>query len=340
MEDIKRNSINNMKKKWLIFSAMILVSGEVLFYSLLAIFNRTNAQSKHLRIHGPYFEPIKITEFFARIPCVKIEIAGKTTTAKVDLGSNSGISLPSDFLKEIDQKSFIRCTSYFGVRGKTYYSDVYELPKVKIGKMVLFPATAEEINPEFENDTDLLHNSKEHSVCDSGRIGWELFYNVNLFLDCEHSTIAFCDSLDTLKKQGYPTEAFIETPLLLDRNLIEFEAMTGTGPLRCTLDTGSTWNLLNKDLEGGSNDHMVLNLDNIDQNRVLNPENTNQLILDPEEDDCEILVFKIGKKDFGTVAFQKIKTSFGIDAIIGMEFLYSKLVFIDFPNRKIYFYEK
>jgi hypothetical protein len=63
------------------------------------------------------------------------------------------------------------------------------------------------------------------------------------------------------------------------------------------------------------------------------------MVFDPD-DICDMQVFKIGKKDFGVVTFQKIKIPFEIDAIIGMELLDSKLVFIDFPNRKIYFYEK
>ncbi len=58
------------------------------------------------------------------------------------------------------------------------------------------------------------------------------------------------------------------------------------------------------------------------------------------DDEYELPVFKIGKKDFGPVNFQKIKTPFEFDAIIGMEFFKTKLVFIDFPDRKIYFYQK
>jgi hypothetical protein len=64
------------------------------------------------------------------------------------------------------------------------------------------------------------------------RIGWALFHNFNLFIDCENSKIAFCDSLDTLRKQGYPVDFFTETRLLLDRNFIEFEAVTEDGPIR------------------------------------------------------------------------------------------------------------
>jgi hypothetical protein len=134
-------------------------------------------------------------------------------------------------------------------------------------------------------------------------------------------------------------DAFIETPLLLDRNSIEFEAMTETGPIRCILDTGSTGNMLNKDMQGGFNNHMIFNPDTIDQHERLNPLNSDQMQFDIE-DICDMPLLKIGGKDFGTVKFRKMKSPFEIDAIIGMDFLDSKLVFIDFPNRKIYFYKK
>jgi hypothetical protein len=203
----------------------------------------------------------------------------------------------------------------------------------------LYQAKVEEINSEFEKDTILMKKEESSPVSHLGRIGWPIFHNFNFFFDCDNALIAFCDSLDTLKRQGYPVDSFIETQLLLDRNLIEFEVMTEKGPLRCILDTGSTKNILNKEIEGGSPNHMIFNPDNVDQHPVSTDAKSDQMVFD-SNDIYDVEVFKIGKKDFGAVTFQKIKTPLEIDAIIGMEFLDSKLVFIDFPNHKIYFYEK
>jgi hypothetical protein len=307
-----------MRRKWVVLLVALLGCSAFLLFNL---WKREHSQVSHLCIEGSYFEPVKITEFVTRIPCVDIWIGDKTTRAKIDLGFHGDVSLSADLIKGIDDKSFIRRASYAGIRGKVYDSNVYELPKINIGRMALFRAKAQEINPEFEKDAIVFEEAKTSDANYLGRIGWALFHNFNFFLDCDNSLMAFCDSLDTLKKQGYPVDSFVGTPLLLDQDLIEFEVITEAGPLRCTLDTGSTWNLINE-----LNDREALNL-----------ENTDQLAFDLEEDDYETSVFKIGKKDFGPVAFQKIKTPFGIDAIIGMEFLQSKLVFIDFPNRKIYF---
>ena len=193
-------------------------------------------------------------------------------------------------------------------------------------------------NPEFIKDGSFGEKKQESSDRDA-RVGWRLFSVFNVFLDCENNKIAFCDSLDTLRKHGYPVDSFVETPILLDRNLIEFEVKTNKGKLRCVLDTGCTLNMLNKDLENGSNEHMIFNPDNIDQHAILNPDNSDLSVFD-FKNTYEIPVFKIGKKDFGKTTFTKIKMPLEIDAFVGMEFLRSKLVFIDFPNRKIYFYEK
>jgi hypothetical protein len=329
-----------MKKKWIVPS-IVSLGCLALCYVLFTPSNQRKCArpQAHLCMDAPYFERMPVTLSSSRIPCIEVAIAGKTITAKIDLGSATNITLPSEFLKEIDQKSFTQSTVHYGIRGKKYAGNVYEIPEIKIGRLQLSHAKATEMNPEFEKDGVLFHDGKNHSVENLGRIGWTLFFNLNLFLDCGNFQIAFCDSLDTLEKQGYPVGSFVETPLLLDRKFIEFEAMTDKGLLRCVLDTGSTWNLLNKDLENQSNTHMIFNPDNIDQHAVLNPENSDQMVFDIE-DVYDTPVFKIGKNNFGAMTFQKIKTPFETDAIIGMEFLESMLVFIDFPNKKIYFCKK
>ena len=328
-----------MKIKWITFF-VVLLGCCALTYFLFSKFHREkHAQQSPLSIKGAYFETIKITDFFSQVPCIDVRIGDTITTVKVDLGFCGNISLPMELIEKLDQKIFMRRTSYFGMRGKKYYSAIYEIPEIKIGKVTLFQAKVQETNSEFEKDATLLKKEEVSSVSHLGRVGWPLFYNFNFFLDCENSLIAFCDSLITLKNRGFPVDSFIETPLLLDRNLIEFEALTEEGPIRCMLDTGCSWNILNKDLEGGSNNHMIFNPDNIDQHSALNSINSDQMLFEPEEV-CDVQVFKIGQKDFGAVTFQKIRIPFEIDALIGMEFLDSKLVFIDFPNHKIYFYEK
>lgn len=323
-----------MKRKWVVLGFFfIIILGNFIGYLLNHWkYSHTTHQ---LCIKEPYFGIVPIIGFSSKIPCIEMDIEGKPIIAEVDLGSSNVIALPKNLLKELKQKLFIEQVSYYGIRGKKYYSDIYEIPKARFGGMSIYKAKAQEINPEFIEDLNLGKKSDENFA----RVGWQLFYRLNIFLDCENNKIAFCDSLETLKKQGYPVEDFVETSMLLDRNNIEFEVMTQKGIIRCVLDTGSTLNMLNRDLESGSNEHMVFNPDNIDQHESLNPQNSDQSVIDLNNI-YDAPVFKIGKKDFGKTTFSKIKIPYQIDAIVGMEFIYSKLIFLDFPNRKIYFYEK
>ncbi len=326
-------------KKWYGFCIFFLLGMcSVLCFFLINLFRCKSADNGLVANKNSYFVPIKISSFSsAKIPCLSFVFDNRVVNVKVDLGYEGELCLPSKVIKNFDDKKFIKQSLSYGLGGKTYKSDVYEVEKVYIGDMSFFPVKVEEINPEFEHDIDLGKKEKPLES-DFGRIGWCLFYNFNLLVDCDHSILALCDNLETLKEHGYPVDSFAETALLLDRGFIEFEAMTEAGVLRCLLDTGSTWNMINKDFENLSNNHMIFTPENTDQYLVLNPENKSLMDFD-FKNVCDKSVFKIGDKDFGPIKFNRIKSPLAIDAIIGMEFFESTVVFIDFFKRKIYFFE-
>ncbi|HSX03956.1 MAG TPA: hypothetical protein VLG76_04430 [Rhabdochlamydiaceae bacterium] len=294
--------------------------------------------SKLLTKDSGYFVPLKIDGFSsADIPYLKVNIENRSVIAKIDLGYEGDLCLPSHIINNLNGKKFIKTSTAFGLRGKTYKSEVYQLDKIDIENMTFFPVRAEELNLELEHDINL--GEKEIPLQhDLGRIGWCLFHSFNLLVDCENSTLALCDSLETLRKQGYPVDSFTMAPLLLDRGFIEFMATTEAGVLRCILDTGSTWNMLNKDLENSYN-HMIFTPENVDQYSSMNPDNENLMDFDPK-DVCNVSIFKIGEKEFGPMTFNRIKSPLAFDAIMGMEFFNSTVIFIDFSAGKIYFYEK
>jgi hypothetical protein len=163
-----------------------------------------------------------------------------------------------------------------------------------------------------------VENGGEPSPSEPGRLGWELFYDVNLLVDIKNSKIAICDSLDTLKKQGYAIETFVRTPLILKQGLVEFEAKTPEGILVCMLDTGSTYNLLDSEVaEGKSIERAIWDSDNF----------------------LEYSSFQIDGCDFGPVAFRRfpLRLPIHIEAILGMEFFRDHLVFLDFSEGYVYF---
>lgn len=288
---------------------------------------------------GAYFFPVKICEFSdANTPCINIEVEDKPAIVELDLGC-CDTSLNGQILKNI-RKGFVGKHTFSGLRGRRYESDIYKIPKILIGELTFSHLKISETNLEFEKDGQIRINEKNPTNSYLGRIGWEIFYIVNLLLDCERSTLAFCDSLSTLKQNGYPVEEFTRIPICLDRGIIEFDAMTEKGILRCMLDTGSTWSFLNKDLEKNSIDHMIYNPMNIDPKhfQLSNPDNVDVMVIDLKKE-YKVSSLKIGEKDFGPFWFTPIKTPVKIDAIIGMDFIDSTVIFIDFQNREMFFYE-
>ena len=287
-----------------------------------------------------YFLPLKIQGYSsADLPYLEVAIGDKTIKAILDLGYTGMLSLPFDFVKEIEEKKWVKRVRTFGASGKTYENDVYEVKKIEIETLSFSPVKIVDERLESIQDGLLFREgdiSEDHPSEQFGKIGWELFWNFNLLIDCKHSTIALCDSLDTLKQQGYPVDSFMETPLLPDSNSVEIEALTEKGSLRCVLDTGATWNLLNKDLENGSNSHRIFTTHAVDQSS-LNPKNEDLLIYDPDEFQ-EFSSFKVSGKELGPQTFDLIKSPVPVDAFIGMEFFHSTLVFVDFANSKVYFY--
>ena len=274
-----------------------------------------------------YYVPLKIHGYTSGDqPYLEVAIGGKTIKAILDLGYQGMLSLPSDFIKDIEEKKWIKRVLIYGIRGKTYEDDVYEVKSIEIENMSFSPVKIVDERLESIQDGLLFREgdiSEDHPSEQFGKIGWELFWNFNLLIDCKNSTIALCDSLETLKQQGYPVDSFIETPLVQDSKSVEIEALTDKGPLCCVLDTGATWNFLNKDLENGSNSHRIFT--NIEDQSSLNPKNEDLLIYDPDEFQ-EFSSFKISGKELGPQTFDLIKSPASVDAFIGMEFFHTTLV--------------
>ncbi len=269
-----------------------------------------------------YFVRVPITKYSSiQSPCVDIGIEDRVFSVELDLGYRGDLTVTKQSADLISSKNFIREKPMYGIRGKEYSTNLYRIPEVKIGKMTFFKPILQEEGEEFIKDATFVQNGGEPSQRDPGRLGWELFYNVNLLIDTKNSSIAFCDSLKTLQQHGYRVENFICTPLFLDQGLVEFFAETSEGRLRCMLDTGATWNILNSEIaEGQSIDQAMWDAANI----------------------IKYSSFRIDGKDFGPLTFHRIpiRAPIQIEAILGMEFFEENLVFLDFSEKTAYFLQR
>jgi hypothetical protein len=266
---------------------------------------------------GSYFFPIPISKFTRTdIPCLLLNLNNLSVSAELDLGQKGNLTISKEIIDQIQEKTLLGEKTSRGIQGKIYKAKVYQGPEVKIGSLTFSNCDIYIQNDDFNLDSIILKKGDTPIVREPGRIGWQLFRGVNLFLDLGNSQIAFCDNVKTLTKHGYPTDLFIKTPLLSERGLVEFEAITPNGPLIFSLDTGCTWNLLNTENEDG----------NSIEELIFNPNNKTQLKL------------KINDINLGLLQFRHIpiRLPIQIDAMLGMEFFRTHQVFLDFAENQIY----
>jgi len=309
-----------MKKKWIvstlgIFGLLILICLGTFKYLRETPFS-PKAFAKKDR---SYFNPIFITKWTAgECPCLPIQIGDKVISSHLDLGFKGYFSINSSTLDQIEEKTLLGSQIMYGFQGHQYKKNVFKIPEIQISGKPFYSIEVQEEAKDFYANGSLVKDGVEPSPGESGSIGWKIFQNTNLLLDLRNKKIAFCDSLSTLKKQGYSVESFEKTPLIIERGLIEIDAKTADGYLRCVLDTGCTCNLLNtKNDQGKSMGELVWNSENY----------------------YETPLFQINGMEFGATTFRRIpiQIPIHIEAILGMDFLSENIVFLDFSNNLAYF---
>ncbi|MBU6447117.1 MAG: hypothetical protein KGQ49_06940 [Verrucomicrobia bacterium] len=240
-----------------------------------------------------------------------IQVNEQTVSAMLDLGFRGHCKFSSEFLQHIPNKISHGSTKMYGIRGTKYEENLFTVPCIQIGPLSFYEPQLHEYRETLKSDSLIVSNHSEISPPEPGMLGWQLFGQTNLLLDLKNSQIAFCDSVATLKKQGYNIEQCMRAPLLLKRGLVEFKAQTSQGPLLCMLDTGASWNIINRDIKEETDAYNV----------VTYP------------------IFKIhAKSNLGPIAFHPypIKLPVHVEAILGMEFFEEYCVFLDFYENYIY----
>lgn len=267
----------------------------------------------------PYYIKAPIAKWSSiQSPCIDVAIENKTFSMELDLGFRGNLTFTKPYVDTISSKTFLKEKLMYGIRGKEYVTKLYQIPTLQIGKMTFLKPVLQEEKEDFIRDATFVPDGQKRSPRDPGRLGWQLFCKVNLLVDSKNSLIAFCDSIETLGKQGYEVKQFIDVPLFLERGLIEFDAKTPEGNLRCALDTGATWNMLNcEGKEEKTIDDMIWDPSNV----------------------IEYSSISINGKDFGPISFHKlpIKIPIRIEAILGADFFKNHIVFLDFNKKRIYF---
>ena len=300
-------------KKWLFISFVSL-----LVFCTIIIFIKKNQTGnlKETVKDSSFFIPVPITKFSKTdSPCINVRVGNETFSFDIDLGFQGDLSISSQLFDQISEKTFIGTNPLYGFRGEEYVNNLYSIPEINIGSLTVFKPVVHETHEEFYKKAVIVKNNGQSSPGESGRLGWEFFYNFNLLLDCNKSVIAFCDSVESLKTQGYPIETYAKVPLSLEKGVIEFPMETEKGIMLCILDTGCTFNILNREIE----------------------EREEDLLFDPKYQ-IPFRILKAGNFDLGPVIFRPIqmKISHSCRSNIRHGIIKRHTIFIDFQNRMVY----
>jgi hypothetical protein len=267
----------------------------------------------------PFSIAVPIVWFSAiQTPCIQVTVEGITVPMEVDLGFGGTVTAAPEFVALIRSKQSIGERTTYGIKGNRYTKKLYQIPKLSIGRMIFSSSVLEEEEPIFLKESTFTKNGEEPSSSLPGRIGWELFQNTKILIDIKGQQIVFCNSIDTLKRKNFSVGDFVRVPLLLERGLVEVEVVASGRPLRCVLDTGATWNFFNVEMT-----------ENVSVEKALwEPENV--VALSP---------FEIAGIDFGVISFHRIpiRIPIHVEAILGIEFFKSHMVFLDFEKKWAYF---
>lgn len=259
-----------------------------------------------------YFAEVPIVKYSkGHVPCVSMQLQGKNLIMELDLGFCGGLDVSPKFIERLKDKQSSYTKSVYVATGKEYKRSTYFIKKLNIGQTFFTGKIALEdgYTGEQNQETVLIPSKPDLGSRDDGKIGWHLFSTCALLIDSKQSKIAFADSFETFRKNGYFQKEYGSAPLLLDRELPEVEISSALGNLRCVVDTGATMNILHKEVEG-------FDLACVETSSV---SSLCQYPLKP-------LVFRP----------LWIKLPISVQAILGMDFFSDHLVALDFPAARIY----
>ncbi len=306
---------NRMKKK-------LIIGASICFILLITGWAFRSWMPSHERIHSalpPHsFYSFTLTESDARIPCLQAEVEGIPFQVELDIGHDGILSLPKHLLEQLTYKSDSGTVFFAGIRGKKYEAPVFTVPKLYVGDLAFVNVPVEEGNSEFEHDANLQTTRNPDPPDIKARIGWQAFSGMVILIDLNKSIAICCDSLETLKERGHAIEQFVSTNFLPRKEFIEFEADIGNRTVKCLLDTGCTLNLIHTPLP-------VLEAANEQ------PEFARINFANP----LPAAMLSVGGSPLGPCIFYETQLPFGVEAIIGVDFLETQIVCIDFINRKL-----
>lgn len=264
--------------------------------------------------------PVRFFPFVDQ-PTIKVEIENKKYSLLVDLGSSHPIDLHKKNIQKIKNKKPLEISNYIGIRGKTYPTQAFLLPKIKLRNLEIDGLVGFEENPDFINDSKTFQSfglwsrfkDKSEFLIIDGRIGWTFFKNGIVVLDFPHSKIVIAkDNNSLINDSGYSLDDFTAAYFKIKKWGLIISIDTDLGSQKFLLDTGATCSIIRASL--------FTEKLQASKSRYI----THKL--------------RIGNNDFGQWSFRLFdyNDQMECDGILGVDFFKKHTICFDFHNQIAY----
>lgn len=235
------------------------------------------------------------------IPFTRIKIQGHHYDVKFSFGSKFPLSLNKTVLAKLEKKDAgkIKVKNLMGDESKL---QAFHLKKIALGDLVFKDVLVVE--------TD--------EASDFGFIGRPLLVKYNLLFDLRNVTVLISNRFKNIQKAGYGREDWVQVPMEVGQSGVILQADTDIGTTKLSLGLSTPDSQLNsllvKETEWKDTGHGA-------------PCFTSS-------------TFTIGENEFGSKNLYSLPISNNefskMDGILGMDFLYKHIVYLDFDKQRAY----
>lgn len=248
------------------------------------------------------------------VPITNVEIEGRKYYLEIDTGSKFALTLDVNSLAKIKGKKKLSDLSWKDFKGNAYSSGSYQLPKVALADIFVTNVVTRTNNRNYNRNV-MLFGTVEKELEHVQSIGRPFLDKFKLLLDFRNSRMFISNDLKKLKEFGFDIGNFKKIPIEIGITGAIVKVETDFGIKRLAIDTGTTVTAIRK---------------------------MDQLKVDKSKRGLPVTMtkkFVIGGKNFGSreLYLLDITTELkAIDGILGMDFLKSHVMYIDFPGKAVY----
>ncbi len=282
---------------------------KIIYFLILVFINQLC-----LAIGDPKYEILDM-EITNNLPFIKFQIEDQEARFLLDTGArNQVLVLNKDMLSKLATvKPFPVKEKSSDITGKEYIAKKYILPQFNIGKISFLQLRIVE-DTNWGLSTEIAIPNKD------GVVGLELFINKGIIIDYPQSKLTI---IDRKIPPEYDVDNWHELKFKVDRYGVSIYTEINTNEeKRFILDSGSTLSLIKTKSVGKNivSNNCTLSLNNDGKCSYLKAENV------------IINNLKIGEIFFYIYDFPN---EFEPDGILGYDFLFNKVIYIDFNKRVI-----